>query len=102
MPHVQLPHHCSYAALLTSGGKHNPGSGYLFIRKAPTTDTSDRNVIDELVRMCEETVLDFERRYLGTRDFESILIEWLTFEYDSVTSETHLRSISKPKNMDRI
>ena len=106
MPRIQLLHHCSYTALLTSRGKHNPGSGYLFIRKASTTDTSNGNIVDELARMCKETVLNFMERYLGTRDFESILnfemTEWLTFECDSMISETHLCSISKPKNMDHI
>ena len=73
MPSVQLPNHRSHPALLPSGSKHDPSSGYFFVGGTPTADARDRNIIDELARMFKETVLNFDRRYLGTGDFESIL-----------------------------
>ena len=73
MPRIQLPNHSSHPALLPSGSKHDPCSGYLFIRNTPTSNASDGNIIDELARMFEETVFDFDRGYLSTGDFESIL-----------------------------
>ena len=73
MPCIQLPYHGSNPALIPSGSKHDPGSGYLFVGNTPTADASDRNIIDEISRMSEETVLNFDRGHLGTRDFESIL-----------------------------
>lgn len=81
MPVIQLLHYCSHSAFLTSGGKHDPGSGYLFVRNTPTADASDRNIIDKPTRMCKKTILDFDRGYLGTRDFEYIL----KFKSGSVT-----------------
>ena len=73
MPSIQLSNYRSHTALLPSGSKHDPGSGYFFVGETPATDAGDRNIIDELARMFEETVLNFDRGYLGTRDFESIL-----------------------------
>lgn len=73
MPSVQLPNHRSHPALLPSRSKHDPGSGYFFVGNTPAADAGDRNIIDELARMFEETVLNFDRGYLGTGDFENIL-----------------------------
>jgi hypothetical protein len=73
MPNTQFPNHRSHSALLSSGSKHDPGSRYFFVGNAPAADAGDRNIIDELARMIEETVLNFDRRYLGARNFENIL-----------------------------
>ena len=73
MPSIQLPNYGSHPVLLTSRRKYDPSSGYFFIGSTPTADAGDRNIIDELTRMFEETVLNFNRGYLGTGDFESIL-----------------------------
>ena len=73
VPSIQLLNHCCHSALLPSGSKHDPGSGYFFVGNTPAADASDRNIIDELSRMFEETILNFDRGYLGTGNFESIL-----------------------------
>ena len=73
MPSVQLPNHRSHPALLPSGSKHDPGSGYFFVGNTTAADSGDRNIIDELARMFEETVLNFNRGYLGTGNFEDVL-----------------------------
>jgi hypothetical protein len=73
MPIIQLLNHRSHPALLSSGSKHDPSSGYFFVGNTPAADAGDRNIINELPRLFEETVLNFYRRYLGTRDFENIL-----------------------------
>ena len=73
MPSIQLFNHRSHPARLPSGSKHDPGSGYFFVGSTPPADASDCNIIDELARMFEETVLNFDRGYLGTGDLENIL-----------------------------
>ena len=73
MPPVQLLYHRSHPSLLPSRRKHDPGSRYLFIGKTSAANASNRNIVDKLVRMVKETILNFDRGYLGTGDLEGIL-----------------------------
>ena len=73
MPSIQLPNHCRHPALLTGRCKHDPGSRHFFVGNTPAANESDRNIIDELARIFEETTLNFDRGYLRAGDFESIL-----------------------------
>jgi len=73
MPFIQLLHYRSHPTLLTSGREHDPGSGYFFVGHTTAADAGDRGIVDEVIRMLEETVLDFDWRYLGAGDFEGIL-----------------------------
>jgi len=73
MPCVQLLHHRSHPALLPSRRKHDPGPRYLFIGKTSTANAGNRNIVDKLARMVKETILKFDRGYLGTGDLEGIL-----------------------------
>ena len=73
MPIIQLLNHRSHPAPFPSGSKHDPGSGHFFVGSTPAADAGNRNIINELARMFEETILYFDWRYLGTGDFENIL-----------------------------
>jgi hypothetical protein len=99
MPSIQLPNHLSHPALLPNRSKHDPGSGYFFVGKTPAADASNRNIIDELAGMFEKTVLDFDRGYLGTGDFESILnvksVCKVFFGYDSTVSQKNSPSLDQ-------
>ena len=103
MPSVQLHNHCSHPALLPSRSEHYPGSGYFFVGNTPAADAGDRNIIDELARMFEETVLNLDRGYLGTGNFESVLsVKSISMILYAITlnKKTHLRSISEPKRTE--
>jgi hypothetical protein len=99
MPSIQPPIHLSHPALLPSRSKHDPGSGYFFVVNTPAADASNRNIIDELARMFEKTVLNFDRArgYLGTGDYESILnvksVCKVFFGYDSTVSQKNSPSL---------
>ena len=75
VPFFQLPNHICFTPLFACAkiAEHDPSSGDLLVICAATRNARDGSVRDKVQRVGKKTILDFDGRNLGTRDFEGIL-----------------------------